>query len=219
MSRQPVFNPYCPNGDSFTAFYACDHGTRFLGCCADITGTEVCADGCTNVQPASFDKDYYDQVTRNGCQDSQGQWYTCQDTSTPFLGCCKSNPCSNNGCPEGDLVPAQLSRNQTEKAAFSTMLAEKSPAPERRVGAIIGGAVGGSSFVIAACALFWFRKRKLRQQANRPPNNKDVSEGTSTARDTFVSQILIHSNSSTSAYIFSLAYTNVCCERLEACSV
>ena len=35
-----------------------------------------------------------------------GQWYECEDVNYPaFIGCCSSNPCSGQMCPEGDLYP------------------------------------------------------------------------------------------------------------------
>lgn len=35
--------------------------------------------------------------------------YTCQNSSPPFMGCCKTNPCEKDGCPEGDVIAARLS--------------------------------------------------------------------------------------------------------------
>ncbi|KAF2663936.1 hypothetical protein BT63DRAFT_461054 [Microthyrium microscopicum] len=45
-----------------------------------------------------------------------GSWYICVDSSTKFIGCCKSNPCSNSaGCPISDLSSASFN-----SAAYGT---------------------------------------------------------------------------------------------------
>lgn len=38
---------------------------------------------------------------------SGGTWYACP-RGAGFLGCCASNPCNNNGCPDGNLKPASF---------------------------------------------------------------------------------------------------------------
>ncbi|KAG4026904.1 hypothetical protein MFRU_035g00560 [Monilinia fructicola] len=37
-----------------------------------------------------------------------GQWWTCQDQSPTFLGCCLSDPCNGIGCPANDLTAAGM---------------------------------------------------------------------------------------------------------------
>ena len=174
MTDQPIFAPFCPDN---APFYACDYGTRFLGCCADTAGTEVCAHGCSIVQTAGFVKDYYYQVTKNECQSSEGQWYTCQDTTSPFLGCCKTNPCSEGGCSDQDLVGARLSTNETQKAAFSTILAEGSSDSGKHTAATVGGVIGGTAVIIIACVAFWYYKRKHRKHSTLPTNTNVASGG------------------------------------------
>ncbi|KAI9647257.1 hypothetical protein NHQ30_003640 [Ciborinia camelliae] len=37
-----------------------------------------------------------------------GQWWTCEEQSPTFLGCCLSNPCNGIGCPAGNLTAAGM---------------------------------------------------------------------------------------------------------------
>ncbi|KAL6720914.1 hypothetical protein ACLMJK_000013 [Lecanora helva] len=109
----------CPSNSTF---FACDYGTRFLGCCLSThSSNEVCGIGCppSSLTSLSFDKQYYNRVTEGSCGSSEGKWYTCPDSDPPFLGCCKSNPCQPGGCPYGGLVPATLSENQAQQAAYA----------------------------------------------------------------------------------------------------
>ena len=163
MGDQPIFRPSCP---AELPFYACDYGTRFLGCCADGAGDEVCATGCDNVRAATFDGNYYSSVTQNDCNDTGGHilWYTCEGTSPPFMGCCANNPCAN-GCRQEDLFAAQLSIDQKEKAAFSSILLEEPSGSQHQTGKIAGGVIGGLLFVgITISSLLLYRRRKLRIQ-------------------------------------------------------
>ena len=171
MSDQPIFQPQCPNGDPF---YACDYGTRFLGCCANTTQDEACVRGCTSVEAASFDADFYSYVTQNDCDNILAKWYTCAHTSPPFLGCCGVNPCSGNGCPQDALVPAQLSTIDAQKAAFSTILIEKPSESQKQTGAIAGGAVGGLVIVvILICSILLYRRKRLQQQKAKSSSKKN----------------------------------------------
>ncbi|KAF4633035.1 hypothetical protein G7Y89_g5091 [Cudoniella acicularis] len=51
-----------------------------------------------------------------------GQWYECTTGTTPFFGCCNSDPCQNDaGCPASDLEPAGLGTNSSsEDGSFAT---------------------------------------------------------------------------------------------------
>lgn len=177
MSDQPHFNPHC-NSNTSSAFYACDYGTRFLGCCGDGTGNEICASGCVDVQSATFDKHYYSSIPKNDCNSTEGQWYTCADTSPPFMGCCRSNPCAGNGCPQNDLVAARLSMDQKQKEAFSAFFITEPLVPQSHTGAIVGGAVGGLAIiVIVTCSLLWYRRRRSRNRGVHSSNDQKNSEG------------------------------------------
>ena len=112
----------CPSNSTF---FACDYGTRFLGCClSTLSSNEVCGTGClsSSLTSLSFEKEYYNQVTTGACGSSEGKWYTCPDTDPPFLGCCKSNPCQAGGCQAGALVPASLSEDQAQQAAYAPVI-------------------------------------------------------------------------------------------------
>jgi hypothetical protein len=107
MSSLP-FSPSCPLGGQF---YVCDASTsrsKFVGCCTSDPCSET-AFGCTAgaLRPASFNASFYGTFADQEC--SAGLFYTCADTEPPFLGCCKSNPCQQGGCPRDDLAGAFLS--------------------------------------------------------------------------------------------------------------
>lgn len=101
-------------------FYACDFGKRFLGCCENSSPADTCTNGCPqeDLLPASFEKEYFDYITRAAC--TRGIWWSCANTSPPFLGCCLSNPCLG-GCPPGDLTAAIFSQNQTNNPLYSAI--------------------------------------------------------------------------------------------------
>lgn len=162
----PLFQPSCLGGGGF---YACDWGTRFLGCCVNQTGEDACANGClsSNLRAASFNAEYYSHITRNDCNASYiGEWYTCQSTTYPFLGCCRENPCAIDGCRQTDLIPAELSRDQTEKAPFLPVLVEHpKPSAKRRTVAIAGATTGGLLIaIILVLGLLWCRKSQRKRK-------------------------------------------------------
>lgn len=101
-------------------FYACDFGERFLGCCENGSPADTCTNGCPqeDLLPASFEKQYYDDITAAAC--TRGDWWSCANTYPPFLGCCLSNPCLS-GCPESDLTAAIFSQNQTDNPLYSAI--------------------------------------------------------------------------------------------------
>ncbi len=176
MSEPPNFQLECPSEGG--SFYACDYGTRFLGCCADTTKDQVCTGRCDDLRAATFDANYYNYVPPNDCGDFKSQWYTCASTIPPFMGCCRQNPCSGNGCPQDELTPAQLSTNETRKAAFSSVLIEKPSAAQEHIGAIAGGAAGGLAIIVTVTfIILWFRWKKARSQRVRLSNDKKSSEG------------------------------------------
>ena len=104
-------NPSCPQGGSW---FVCPFGSRFLGCCA----SDPCQNGCPgkNLKAASFNASDYGQFANQEC--ATGQFYTCDKTNPPFLGCCTINPCDAGQCPQTDLAPAFLSNDSAEAADF-----------------------------------------------------------------------------------------------------
>jgi len=178
MSDQSLSQLSCPSGKPF---YACDYGTRFLGCCT-LEGVDVCAKGCEpdNLQAANFNQQYYSNITRNDCNITirAGEWYSCEQTSPPFLGCCASNACMYaGGCPYAQLVPAQLSENETEIAPFSPILIHQPTSAKPRTGAIVGGVVGSVVFTILVGSIVWYRIRKVRKTIIQQSKVEDDNEG------------------------------------------
>ena len=105
--------PSCPDGGRFQV---CSLTNRFVGCCS----TSACPDGAQgcprdHLRPASFNPDirYQNQDCRQG-----GPWYNCPFTTPPpFMGCCKSNPCSH-GCPPE--IPSTTSSSISSFASSPT---------------------------------------------------------------------------------------------------
>ncbi|KAF2815410.1 uncharacterized protein BDZ99DRAFT_550197 [Mytilinidion resinicola] len=98
-----AFEPSCP---SEGIWYACAQGSgsQFAGCCTQ----EACdGNGCPlgALQPATFNPAYFASFKDLGCP-SDSQFYTCNATTPPFWGCCKSDPCVQGHCPSGDLRAA-----------------------------------------------------------------------------------------------------------------
>lgn len=93
-----------------------------MGCCQSQPCTNSCPDG--NLRPASFDMNSYGTFPDQQCP-SGSRWYTCTGVSPPFMGCCKSNPCSK-GCPVGDLAAGFLSSNPKVASPFLTSSASSS---------------------------------------------------------------------------------------------
>ena len=108
---------YCES-DSY--FYACDYGSRFLGCCSDADTDDVCGDGGTgcdgdDLRPAYFNTTSYDimeDVTDSQCQEGYA-WTVCpnwnffdMDTSTNWslFGCYSGDVCTDGGFPAQRVV-------------------------------------------------------------------------------------------------------------------
>jgi hypothetical protein len=93
--------------------YVCETGTRFFGCC----NNDPCRLGCKqgDLEPTSFNPAAWSTFPDLEC--SSGQFWTCRDTSPPFMGCCRTNPCSL-GCPIEDLSSAFLGNNEAIACQF-----------------------------------------------------------------------------------------------------
>lgn len=183
------FKPYCPTDGAI--FYVCGNYTgNFIGCCTSNPCSS--ANGCPsgNLKPASFDAAYYGDFHDQEC--SAGLFYTCNNTKPPFLGCCKSNPCSQ-GCPSDSLAAVFLSGNPVDAADFlppsgsssstastspststaSTNISSQIPASHSSglsAGAIPGiviGGVGGIA-IIAGFILLCRRVSRLREIRESP---------------------------------------------------
>lgn len=168
--RRQKFDLFCPSDGTF---FACASGTRFVGCCT----VDPCSVPCPseNLKPVSFNIDAFDKLPDQQCP-SSSQWFKCRDTNPSFIGCCASNPCVNNGCPDGELVAGFLDSNSVAAAPFlsaggsstSTTLSTAKPTPtppdtlvhsspspsstsqpshQSNPSAIAGGVVGGLAVV------------------------------------------------------------------------
>ncbi|KAI1758861.1 hypothetical protein GGR53DRAFT_198024 [Hypoxylon sp. FL1150] len=179
----------CPAGGDF---HICQESReRFIGCC-DV---DPCADGSGNcpsrsLHPAGFDTAKYSEILVQSCDSdsSDADWFTC--TNGPFLGCCKSNPCDNEGtCSAGDLVAASLSDDadnaeifltsssagpsstiSTSMSSTSSAIATSTPASSQEdtsgssgtpVAKIVGGTVGGvAGLILVVCFIFLYMRRR-----------------------------------------------------------
>ncbi|KAI0128959.1 hypothetical protein BJ170DRAFT_623583 [Xylariales sp. AK1849] len=178
----------CPSEGKF---YVCDTAIiRFIGCCT----VDPCADGTGNcptssLRPWSFSSDHYDKISEQSCvaPATDDAWWSCQSSSPPFLGCCKSNACNQGGCPTADLIAARLSDNATNAQVFldaSTRITSSTPTPTATAdpspqssgvtlstGATVGIALGAATvfFVLLGILAYkcgwWARHRKAEEES------------------------------------------------------
>ncbi|KAF1830158.1 hypothetical protein BDW02DRAFT_583100 [Decorospora gaudefroyi] len=113
LSRRQEFSPSCPAGGTW---WACGYGTFFVGCCARDPCEITCAQG--NLYPGAFNPDAYGSFPDATCG-TGSKFYTCTAGDT-FWGCCKTNACAQSGCPDGDLEPAILNRDDQRSAYHAT---------------------------------------------------------------------------------------------------
>ncbi|KAM7223082.1 hypothetical protein V8F06_001638 [Rhypophila decipiens] len=117
------FGIFC--SDPKGSFVVCDNANgSFLGCVSnDQVPCNAKIGGHVDhkyLLPSSFDKDKYAGIPVQDCDHPSGSqlWYVCQNNKIPFMGCCKSNPCNDIGCPGDDLIPAKLSSFPPNRAPF-----------------------------------------------------------------------------------------------------
>lgn len=120
-SEDPIkrFGLNCPSGGTF---YICSEAAqKFIGCCDINPCTSPLSGRCPtrNLHAASFNASRGAELLPQGCggATSNNQWYTCQNSRPPFLGCCANDPC-NEGCAEGNLLGAALSENEAYARQF-----------------------------------------------------------------------------------------------------
>ena len=169
-------------------FYVCDNADiRFVGCCTVDPCTEERGGECPtdDLRPASFSSDAYNQIGQQSCFAPEGEdlWYTCKamaDNPTPFMGCCKGNPCSPDGCATEDLYPARLSDNPDKAQVFlaAGSTSEPSSTPDAEEGSlptstIIGVAVGGAAAVCLLVAFFMYWRKSQARKRSRSEKEAD----------------------------------------------
>lgn len=107
----------CPKAGRF---YICeDQPTRFVGCCTIdpcTTADGLCPDD--HLQPSSFNAGACSKILAQDCLDPGFLWYTCRDSSPPFLGCCSQMACEASGCPVSKVGAASLAGNKQQAAPF-----------------------------------------------------------------------------------------------------
>ncbi|RYP70359.1 hypothetical protein DL769_004985 [Monosporascus sp. CRB-8-3] len=178
----------CPRGGQF---YICDKANiRFIGCCTVDPCTEELGGQCPTdaLRTSSFSSDSYNKIGQQSCfaPEDESIWYTCKatdDNPTPFMGCCKANPCSPTGCATSDLYPARLSDNPDKAQIFLSGSSTASPDSDSSsgsslaLGAIIGIVLGGVALIGILIAFFLVyrkgllgRKRKTEKQADEAAN-------------------------------------------------
>ncbi|KAL1304281.1 hypothetical protein AAFC00_000691 [Neodothiora populina] len=188
----PFFDS-CPSGGTW---FSCGSGSYFVGCC---TSSDACQNGCSKdaLKPASFDTTEYGKFPDQECPEEGSLWYTCAATSPPFMGCCKSNPCSNGSCPSGDLAAGRL--NETNDAAYSPTIAastaadtgmssvspasaSSTAASTNSAGVIAGAVVGGVVGLLLILGVVFFCWRRARKaQGGHEKYHQPLQQGNGTS--------------------------------------
>jgi hypothetical protein len=167
--------------------YACETGSKFIGCCI----SDPCPTGCAGdrLRPAGFATKLHSKSPGGSCGGKTDFW-TCTAIPPTFWGCCNANPCVNNSTyPAGKLEPAVMDRaaqyeyfgalnvllSSTLPSATSTpsvsVAASQLPASSnfgssKVSGAVIGGATGGvvAFLVIIGVVILLLLRRSRRKQ-------------------------------------------------------
>ncbi|KAL4874703.1 hypothetical protein BJY04DRAFT_175301 [Aspergillus karnatakaensis] len=179
-SSSPSCNFTCPAGGTW---YTCQDPPYFVGCCSSDPCTNVsprstspCPDG--GLYPASFNPAIFNSFLPNTCiGEENANWFTCNFTTPPFLGCCLTNPCANGSCPQSDLVQAAWTAEGGGVDQFVLFRDEGSSSNDTTgddgddsggdsgglsAGAIAGIVVGVVALIAVLLALWWFLRRKKK---------------------------------------------------------
>ncbi|KAL6237966.1 hypothetical protein BDW75DRAFT_228315 [Aspergillus navahoensis] len=169
----------CPPGSKW---YACPDEPRFIGCCASAPCTNATSSVCPapDLRSASFDGAVFDNITPNTCINSLPEnFYTCNFTDPPFLGCCGINPCALGSCPLEELIPAAWSSSRQYNLFLDARIVNSTS--HLSSGAIAGIAIGGVAALAAILiALFfllrWRQRRKSRSASSERPRKTSSSD-------------------------------------------
>jgi len=168
----------CPLGGFLSVCYKSGQ-SQFIGCCDDdACGPAGCSDG--NLRNTSFTPGLPIILQDQNCID--GLFWTCNFTSPPFWGCCKTNPCNNSsspGCPAADLAAAVI-KNEPGNPFI--------PPSQSRIstGAIVGvvlGVLAVLGLVTVVITLRLRRRKKVAQQNDTFINQKDPHQQTNSTKD------------------------------------
>jgi hypothetical protein len=190
-SGHPNATVSCPRDGS--RWYACDSGSRFVGCCK----LDPCRHGCDKayVGAARLRKDISNRVPDVSCHD--GLFYTCFNPSSSiagYWGCCKSNPCGESGCPIEDIGQAYMDR--PEQQSFYSNVYEQLPwsntsdiwvdsplqASARHVSRLSGpskdliltGLCAALFVVLPVAIAIWISLRNLKSHASKKRRNNET---------------------------------------------
>jgi hypothetical protein len=170
----------CPRDGS--RWYACDSGSRFVGCCK----LDPCKHGCDKdyIGAASFSANSFEQIPDAACPVA-ASFFMCSKSLasvSSYWGCCKSIPCGGSGCPVGDVSPAYMDR--PEQFTFYSSVHEQLPggnasgtwadvpllAPVRRTGVLSGpnkdliltGSIAALFVIIPIAIAVWIASRQVK---------------------------------------------------------
>ncbi|OJJ02496.1 hypothetical protein ASPVEDRAFT_83991 [Aspergillus versicolor CBS 583.65] len=165
----------CPAGGTW---YVCPSAPYFVGCCSSDPCSNTNSNNtspCPDVYPATFDTAIFDRFVPNNCIDvSSDNWFTCNFTDPPFVGCCASNPCATtDGCPKDDVRAAAWSSSRTDQ--FTLFQDVDRDRKDEEDGGLGGGAIAGivvgcvAAVVIGLALIWWFLRRKKKSKIDSAP--------------------------------------------------
>ncbi|OJJ59791.1 hypothetical protein ASPSYDRAFT_88693 [Aspergillus sydowii CBS 593.65] len=163
----------CPAGGTW---YVCPSAPYFIGCCSSDPCSNTNSNNtspCPDVYPATFETDIFERFAPNNCIDvSSENWFTCNFTDPPFVGCCASNPCATtDGCPKDDVRAAAWSSSRTDQfTLFQDVDRDKDEDEDGDGlggGAIAGIVVGCVAAVVIGLALVWWVLRRRKGKKDR----------------------------------------------------
>lgn len=181
------FGLSCPYGGTF---YICkDAESKFLGCCTEdpcVDGTGYCPQSA--LRYSSYSQDSYRSIPPENCvaPHNESTWYTCSSAVPPFMGCCASNPCTNDGCPVEDLLAARVDDDPTNAAPFLTSTSTSdassggSGSGGLSTGAIVGIAIGSALAVLIVVGILFFiyKRREKRRRDELAAKVQPNADGT-----------------------------------------
>lgn len=184
------FGLSCPRGGKFYSLSCKDAHIQFIGCCTEdpcIDGTGICRQSA--LRYSSYSKDTYLKIDAQSCVApyNKTSWYTCSSANPPFIGCCASDPCNSEGCPEEDLLAARVSDNATEAAPFltSTSTSDASSSGGSGSGGLSKGAVAGIAvgsalavLIVVGILFFFYRRREKRKPDELAAKAQSNADGT-----------------------------------------
>ena len=157
LVRRSDLQPSCPQGGTY---YACDYGSRFLGCCTSNPCDKGCPTGGLHVM--TFNTQY--TLKAAGACAAGAQWWRCPNMSSAFIGCCRINACKNNGCPSANLTGAILPGNTQQKAPFKPFNTAPSSSNKTAIIGGVCGAIGGLIILVVLLAAWRWRKARLSRR-------------------------------------------------------